>query len=61
MGLEANIWVLGVPAAAGCHCSRLRTRVHVTNLVHTHVRTFLCVPTCISIKLDGPSSWCVQC
>ena len=23
----------------------------VTNLVHTHVRTFLCVSTCISIKL----------
>lgn len=65
-GLEANIWVLGVPAAMGCHCSRLsadrtRTRVSVTNLVHTHVRTFLCVPTCISIQLDGRLSWCLQC
>ena len=58
--------MLGVPAATGCHCSRLsadraRTRVCVTNPVHTHVRTFLCVPTCISIQLDGRLSWCLQC
>ena len=65
-GVRSQHLVLGVPAATGCHCSRLsadraRTRVCVTNPVHTHVRTFLCVPTCISIQLDGRLSWCLQC
>ena len=65
-GVRSQHLVLGVPAAAGCHCSRLsadraRTRVCVTNPVHTHVWMFLCVPTCISIQLDGCLSWCLQC